>query len=131
MKSQQISVIVPFFLLFRTDLFFWSFFLMFEFTPSEIGMKDDKPVEEFSKDKKLNMSLDEIIQNKREVMNDNKNNETESSYDESRKRYHQKDRRPKFLDLELTEREINKYLDFACVDTDGYNVELRLVLRKK
>ena len=76
----------------------------------------------------LDMSLDEIAIKER--------NERRAKYQTDGKRYQKRydnrpPERPRYITLDLPPREVRNYANYADVDTDGYDVKLRLVLTKK
>lgn len=97
----------------------------FSFTPNE--NKEPTPEEKKEKAKlMIDMSLDEIVKQQRE---EKRKQRTESG--DYRRKPRQKSRnQTKYVNLNFTDRQIRSYLQFADVNTSGYDVRLRLKLTK-
>lgn len=98
----------------------------FTFTPD----KNTEPTPEEKKEKAqllIDMSLDDIVKNQRE---ENRKKRAESGDYRRRNRQSNNRDQTKYVNLNLTDRQIQKYLQFADVDTTGYNIRLRLKLVK-
>lgn len=97
----------------------------FSFTPNQ----NTEPTPEEKKEKAqmmIDMSLDDIVKNQREE--NRKKREASGDY---RRRSRQTNRnQTKYINLNLTDRQIRSYLQFADVDTSGYDIRLRLKLTK-
>ena len=77
---------------------------------------------------RLNMSLDEIAQKERMERRANRQSDDRMH----QRRYDNRPpERPKYITLDLPQREVRNYVNYADVDTDGYDVKLRLVLTKR
>ncbi|KAK8834417.1 hypothetical protein M9Y10_009305 [Tritrichomonas musculus] len=97
----------------------------FTYTPNEV--KEPTPEEKKANAQKMmDMSLDEIIKNQKEE----KRKQNSNSGDHRRKSRQNTRNRTKYVNLNLTDRQIRTYLQFADVDTSGYNIKLRLKLVK-
>lgn len=101
----------------------------FVFTPTgEVKDGITEPLPKLDKDKLLEMSLDDIIKHRRqEKLKDQPLEDVEKKNKKKRSR---KRKETKVVDLNLTEHEIQHYLQLADVDTTGYDVTLRAVLVK-
>ena len=89
---------------------------------------DNPTNKEEDKKLKIDMSLDEIAKQEREEYR-----AQHPQHNQQRKPLHRDKHieKPIYKYLNLTEREIRNYTNQAEIDTDGYDVRLRLVLTRK
>ena len=99
-----------------------------ETKPAEPAQTEE--TKEENKKAAIDMSLDEIVKKDREE----RRAKAKQNGEKRKPKQHRNDRsheKPKYKYLDLTEREIRNFTNQAELDTDGYDVKLRLVLTKK
>ena len=107
----------------------------FTFTPEQTP-KELTPEEKKERAlSRLDQDLDEIIRETKEEERKIRlqKGEKEEYHRKRNHRNHMRNRNDneKIINLDLTDREIQRYLCFANIDTSEYNVKLRLVMKRK
>ena len=92
------------------------------FSESDLNKSQKELNPEKSLNEKINMSLDEIIKEKKDNF---------SKISKFPKNYNKYDNKPIIIKLDLNERQIDKITNQCCLDTDGCEVYLQLIVQKK